>query len=137
MSINEEERHALHDRLVEVLGRSEASTLMAGIPPLGWGDVATRRDLDLVRVATKTDLAVLEATLRGEMAHLRDELRGEMAHLRDELRGEMADLRIELRTGLAAMEVTLHRELRRAVYLNAGITAAMLTLGVSIAGLLG
>ena len=126
MSINEEERHALHDRLVEVLGRSEASTLMAGIPPLGWGDVATRRDLDLVRVATKTDLAMLEASLRGEMAHLRDELRG-----------EMADLRVELRTGLAAMEVTLHRELRRAVYLNAGITAAMLTLGVSIAGLLG
>ena len=46
MTITDESRFHLHQRLAEVLGQEEASTLMEHLPPVGWADVATRRDLD-------------------------------------------------------------------------------------------
>ena len=46
MAISEESRHHLYQRLEEVLGRAEAAVLMEYLPPVGWADVATKRDLD-------------------------------------------------------------------------------------------
>jgi hypothetical protein len=46
MAVDERSRHALFQRLTEVLGDEEASTLMEHLPPVGWADVATKRDLD-------------------------------------------------------------------------------------------
>ena len=51
---------------------------MSYLPPVGWADVATKQDLDALRVATKQDLKLLSAELRGEMTTLAAELRGEM-----------------------------------------------------------
>lgn len=56
MAVSEEARHALYRRLEEVLGLPEATTMMESVPPVGWGDVATRRDLDM-----------LETRLTGQM----------------------------------------------------------------------
>jgi hypothetical protein len=56
MTIDERSRHQLFARLEEVLGSDEATTLMEHLPPLGWADVATKRDLDQFAVATKRDL---------------------------------------------------------------------------------
>ena len=46
MLIDEASRHALHNRLDEVLGPDEAVCLMAHLPPVGWADVATKQDLE-------------------------------------------------------------------------------------------
>jgi hypothetical protein len=46
MAITEETRHHLYQRLEQVLGPEEATTLMAHLPPVGWADVATSHDLD-------------------------------------------------------------------------------------------
>ncbi len=46
MAITEENRHRMYERLEEVLGREQAATLMEHLPPVGWADVATKRDLD-------------------------------------------------------------------------------------------
>ncbi len=46
MAISEESRHHLYQRLEEVLGLKEAAVLMEHLPPVGWADVATKRDLD-------------------------------------------------------------------------------------------
>lgn len=45
MLIDEASRHALHNRLDEVLGPDEAVCLMAHLLPVGWADVATKQDL--------------------------------------------------------------------------------------------
>ena len=68
MAMTEEQRHELYTRLEEVLGMGPATTLMEGMPPVGWADVATKRDLE--HVETRIDLmearfdAALERALR-------------------------------------------------------------------------
>ena len=59
MAISEETRHHLYRRLEEALGPEEASTLMEHLPPVGWADVATKHDLDVIR----DDLVRLEARM--------------------------------------------------------------------------
>jgi hypothetical protein len=49
------------------LGEQEAATLMEYLPPVGWADVATKRDFDALR-----------AELRAEMAEFRSEIRIEL-----------------------------------------------------------
>ncbi len=46
MALDERSRHELFLRLEEVLGPRPAETLMELMPPVGWADVATKRDLD-------------------------------------------------------------------------------------------
>jgi len=71
MAISEEARHKLYSRLEEVLGRSEATVLMEHLPPVGWADVATRRDVDALeeRVELRLDarFTQMTATLEREM----------------------------------------------------------------------
>jgi hypothetical protein len=71
MAISEESRHHLYVRLEKVLGAEEATTLMEHLPPVGWADVATKRDLDALAVtitmATHQDTADLRAHFEREL----------------------------------------------------------------------
>jgi len=72
ISVDERTRHLLHQRLDAVLGHEEAGTLMSYLPPVGWADVATKRDLDHLeqRIEQRFETALLRETgaLRSEMA---------------------------------------------------------------------
>ena len=46
MALDERARHELFLRLEQALGPESAETLMEMLPPVGWADVATKRDLD-------------------------------------------------------------------------------------------
>ncbi len=48
MSIDEQARRQLHERLEEALGAAPAGTLMASLPPQGWAGLATKADLERV-----------------------------------------------------------------------------------------
>ncbi len=65
MAISEHSRHELHTRLEAALGSDAAATLMEHLPPVGWADVATKRDLDLKLEALEHRLL---ATFRSEMS---------------------------------------------------------------------
>lgn len=82
MARNEDDRYRLHQHLDEVLGRDDANTLMEHLPPTGWANVATKDDVEHLRVS---------------MTHHLDQLRAQMLHefeLRD-VRFERIDLRFQ------------------------------------------
>jgi hypothetical protein len=88
MTIDERTRHQLHGKLEEVLGPDEAATLMSYLPPVGWADVATKHDLDVIR-------------------HDLGELRQDMKDLRGELNGLRAESAAQVRTFMLATSASL------------------------------
>lgn len=67
MAITEEDRHELYVRLEKVLGAKPATTLMEHLPPVGWADVATRRDLDHLAVQLRLETQSLRAEWRADL----------------------------------------------------------------------
>jgi hypothetical protein len=71
MALDERARHELFLRLEQVLGPESAETLMELMPPVGWADVATRRDLDGLEERMNLRFEALEnkllAAFRGEL----------------------------------------------------------------------
>ena len=64
MALDERARHELFLRLEQALGPKSAETLMELLPPVGWADVATKRDLDALRDQLRDQLL---AAFRGEL----------------------------------------------------------------------
>lgn len=56
MAISEQSRHELYQSLERTLGEGAAGTLMDYLPPVGWADVATRRDLDVLEHRLRADV---------------------------------------------------------------------------------
>lgn len=81
MLINEGQRRALHERLVEVLGVDQADVLMEHLPPSGWGDVARRSDLDHLERMLRIEMDSMETRINAKFDSFGGELRAEMATL--------------------------------------------------------
>ena len=80
-TVSERQRLDLYERLGETLGKANAEVLMEYLPPVGWGDVARRHDVELLRA----DLQTLGSELRTEMA----QVRVEMGNLRVEMHEQL------------------------------------------------
>jgi hypothetical protein len=69
--VDERARHELYERLQHAVGEDATETLMSLLPPVGWADVATKQDLELLRDSLghrlDADLARLETSLQREM----------------------------------------------------------------------
>ncbi|MGH9041836.1 MAG: hypothetical protein ACRDZ3_16580 [Acidimicrobiia bacterium] len=70
MVLDERSRHELYLMLEQVLGAEPAQTLMEHLPPVGWADVATKRDLDQLAAGTKRDLDQLAAGTKRDLEQL-------------------------------------------------------------------
>jgi len=109
---------------MQALGPEQSDTLLSYLPPTGWADVATTRDL-----------RALGGELRGEISELRGEFRGEIGELRGEigeLRGEIGGLRADLNTLAATLRGEMHHELRTQFYALAALMATMLAVAVAV-----
>jgi len=49
VSVTEFQRHQVFQWLEEAMGTERAAIMMDLLPPVGWGDLATRSDLDVLR----------------------------------------------------------------------------------------
>ena len=67
----------MYVRLEEALGQEAALILMEHLPPVGWADVATKRDLDHLHVVIRADLE--RFATRDEVAQLGSEAPGYLA----------------------------------------------------------
>lgn len=85
MAVTEESRYQLFQRFEEMLGREGVSTLMELLPPVGWADVATKRDLDHLGSTLDARIDRLGVELRSEIGALD----GRIDRLGVELRAEM------------------------------------------------
>jgi hypothetical protein len=85
MTIDERKRHALYERLDEVLDGEHADTLMELLPPVGWADVATKQDLAVLR----RDLEGLEQRMDLRFEAMDHKLVAMEARLRSDLRDEL------------------------------------------------
>jgi hypothetical protein len=110
MALDERSRHQLFVRLEDVLGPEAASTLMEHLPPTGWADVATKQDMDALRMdlgafrsATMRDLDALRSATKHDL----DSLRTDLDALREVMsaRFEAVDYRFEALEGRLLAEI--------------------------------
>ena len=85
MSITEFERHQLFSWFEEHMGQERASTMMNLLPPTGWGDVATRRDLQVLEARLDAKLESLEARIDTLDARIDAKLETRLGEFRSEL----------------------------------------------------
>ena len=67
MALDERARHRLYLRLEEQLGAEAAETLMEHLPPTGWADVATKRDLDQTTAVLRAETEASVQRLRADL----------------------------------------------------------------------
>ena len=121
MVLDERSRHQLYLRLEEALGPDAATTLMEHLPPVGWADVATKRDLDALAQRLEHRFETMDH--RFESLEERIDLRSEA--LENKL---LAAFRGELQAALT----TQSRQLAIAL---AGTAAAVSAVAFTAAGL--
>lgn len=102
MPIEERERHRLHERLDEVLGPEEAVTLMRHLPPVGWGDVARRSDLNQLEGRLESRL---DASIERVLGRMHREL-GQMHRELGQVRGDMLSSHRQLVFAIIASQFT-------------------------------
>ncbi|MDT0202644.1 hypothetical protein [Nocardioides sp. AE5] len=127
MTVEEQHRRQLQEALVDRIGSGLADTLMSYLPPVGWADVATKHDVQALRVATKQDVQVVRVdveALRADVEALRVATKQDLDTLQAVLHAEIAELGADLRREMAEMGADLRREMAE---MNAGFQAALRT----------
>jgi hypothetical protein len=111
MSVDEGRRLLLHDAARGGWGADAALVLMEMLPPTGWGDVATRQQLEAVEDRLDSKIDALADRLDGKIDALADRLDGKIDH-------EVGGLRSDMRAAIAEGQ-------RRSLQWNVGTLIAV------------
>ena len=135
MASNEDDRYRLHQHLEEVLGRDDANTLMEHLPPTGWANVATKDDVEHLRVSTTHHLDQLRAQMVHEF-ELRDvrferiELRFQQVDARFDRMEQRMDQRFD--SFRLEMKADMERAFRMQTFAIVGLMFTMLSAFVAL-----
>lgn len=142
MALDERARHELFLRLQQVLGAAQADTLMEMLPPVGWADVATKRDLDALE--ERMNLRFEFVDQRFDRLEERFDQRFELVDQRFEALEERFDQRFEtsehkliaaFRGELLAQSNLIGAQTRTLVMANIGTVLSMAALAFAAARL--
>jgi hypothetical protein len=122
MTVDEASRHDMFLKLEAVVGRQAATTLMEHLPPVGWADVATKRDLDQLAVATKRDLDQLAVATRRDLDQLAVATRRDLDHVAESLENRLL---AQFRSELVAQTRTFVLSMFGAVLTSTGIAVSV------------
>jgi hypothetical protein len=107
MTVDDRTRLNLHQRLTEVLGSEEADTLMSHLPPVTWQEVATKGDLDSLRVVLTTDLRSAEAGIRSDMQTMESSIRGDMKAMEASIRSDIKTMETGIRSDMKLLSAQI------------------------------
>jgi hypothetical protein len=102
MALDERARHELFLRLEQVLGPESAETLMEMMPPVGWADVATKRDLDALEERMNLRFEVVDQRFDALKHELLAAFRGELLAQSNLIIGQSQQITAQTRTLLVA-----------------------------------
>ena len=103
MSVSEFQRHEVFKWLEEKLGPERAAIMMDLLPPVGWGDIATTRDLHVEVGGLRSEMQAGFAEVRTEMHAGFAEVHGGFA----EMHAAHSGLLVKLFFGMVASNATL------------------------------
>src|SRR5688572_16862063 len=110
-------------------GEERAATLMAHLPPTGWADVATKQDLEHLRVATQKDIEVLRVAMQKDIDVLRELTTARFGSIEQRMatKQDIAELR-------AHMDETLRKQFNMVVtFVVALVGCLMVAAGFGVA----
>ncbi len=121
---DETARFELHEGLREALGEARGDTLMSLLPPVGWADVATNRDLDAKidalgdRLDARIDgaMVAIEARFDGverEIQAMRETTAAQIEALRHSTAAQIENARLASEKAMAELEARMHRDMLR------------------------
>lgn len=70
MSVSESQRHQLFQWFEEAMGPERAAVMMDLLPPVGWGDLATKGDLDNLEIRLEAKMEHLSARIEHGFARM-------------------------------------------------------------------
>ena len=131
MAISEQHRYHLHQKLEQVLGAEEATTLMEHLPPVGWSEMATKHDIGDLRAS----IGELSAATKHDIS----ELRASIGELRLATKENLEDLERSLDGRFKQQEdrlsARLERELRLMTWRFVTVVIAALSVALAVARL--
>lgn len=116
MAVTEQARHDVYTYFQETMGNERAATLMELLPPVGWGDVATKQHVEQHIALVQHDIEHLRVATTKDIEHLREwaELRFDSVDARFESVAVRFDT-VDQRMGTMATKADIH-ELRAEMY---------------------
>ena len=103
MSITDSKRTDIHNCLRDLMGHDMADIMMEFLPPVGWGEVVRRQDVNSLGVALRSEMSVMGSDMHTEIAEVRNELKADIAEVRTELTAKIAGVRNELKSDIAEL----------------------------------
>ncbi|WP_420625459.1 hypothetical protein [Candidatus Poriferisodalis sp.] len=92
MAIDEIERTAMVQQLINTLGEQPANTLMKCILPDGADQVATKADIRALEAATKADIRALEAATKADLRALQTATKADLRALQTATKADLRAL---------------------------------------------
>ena len=131
MAVDERARHELYATLEEKIGRKDADTMMAYLPPTTFAEVATKSDLESLKAATRADIEGLRADIEG----LKAATKADIANLRETTKSDLEVHRAATEAQFDAFESRFDAKLHAALsQMTWRMIVTMMTLVVAVLG---